>query len=289
MSSGIESSQIRLGPAPEPSLRVSVATLTRVAFPSPSDDELMLAFEHKATLLADGNEPRVEVMAQPLGGALRFRRLSGLQRRVERFQFDSGRSRLEQDFRIFIDPSDWETVRDYCLQELAKGEESDLESNPERELVEEFEDALGVTLLPPQYALKPLRIVLENKPRGTQNVHAPGFPTVRMYKIFEAQVVDAALCQLMVANSANRSAATLREMAIEDARQGGLGRANAILVAPKRRVCDAYSTLPIDARSEPLSFEGSIFNGNVPAVLDGIVVPAFETVSIGFDGDGSVL
>ena len=42
--------EIGVGATDELSLRVSVATLVRVLFKNPSDDELLLALERKATL-----------------------------------------------------------------------------------------------------------------------------------------------------------------------------------------------------------------------------------------------
>ena len=237
----------------------------------------MLALEHKATLRTDGDDPRIVVMAQPFGGAIRILKFAQLQKLLESFRFDSERSRSEQDFRIFIRPSDWVTLRDFCLREFEKGKESDLESDPERELVEEFDDALGVELRPDQYVVKAAGTILENEPVHTVNVHAVGVPTVRIYRVFEAQIADPTLCRAMMANSEAHSSDALRNLAVEDARKGGRGRANAMFVTPMQHLGDAYKAMPPDKRGGPVSFENAILNGNVPALLADIFVPKYQT------------
>lgn len=262
-----------VGRTAELSLRVSVASLARVVFPHPEDGELMLALEHKATLLP--GEERLVVKAQPFGGAVRILDLRALGSLIGDFHFDSERSRSEQDFRLFIRPSDWKSVRDFCLREFGRQEDSALESDPARELVEEFQDALGIELRPDQYLVEPVGTVLENEPVQTRNVRAAGWPTVRVYRVFEAQILDPALCRAMLANDAENSSEVLRNLALDDARQGGLGRANAMLVAPMQGVRDAYLAQSPDQRNRPLPFRSTILDGNVPVVLEGIAVLNF--------------
>src|ERR1700690_705437 len=96
-----------IGATEELSLRVSVATLVRVLFRNPRDGDLMLALERKATLHKAENERIVEVKCQPFGGAIRILDLKRIQGLIGDFHFDSERSRSEQDFRIFIGPSEW--------------------------------------------------------------------------------------------------------------------------------------------------------------------------------------
>jgi hypothetical protein len=133
-----------VGATGELSLRVSVATLVRVVFENPQDGDLMLALEHKATLIAGEGGPRVTVKAQPFGGAIRFLNLTPLQTLIGNFHFDSQRSRSERDFRIFIRPADWDTVREFCLRHFGQENDWVLESDPARELIEEFADALDI-------------------------------------------------------------------------------------------------------------------------------------------------
>ena len=265
-----------VGPTAELSLRVSIATLARVVFPSPEDGQPMLALEHKATLLSGDEEVRVVVKAQPFGGAVRILNYTRLQSVVDGFHFDSQRSRSEEDFRIYIRPSDWEAIRKFCLRNLSQEVESDLESDPARELVEEFEDTMGIELRPDQYRVKPVGTVLENEPAPTGNVYASGFATVRIYRIFEAQIVDPALCRAMVDNSQKHSSQILRSLALDNAQKGGRGRANAMLVATVQSIRDAYLAVPPEVRSARLPFENTHLDGNVPAVLEGIFVPKYR-------------
>ena len=99
-----------IGATQELSLRVSVATLVRVLFENPRDGELMLTLERKATLHETENGRVVEVKSQPFGGAIRIQDLSMMRDLIGDFHFDSEESRSEQDFRIFIRPSDWSVL-----------------------------------------------------------------------------------------------------------------------------------------------------------------------------------
>src|SRR6187200_928878 len=140
-----------IGPTGELSLRVSSATLVRVLLARPTDGEPMLALERKATL-HDGTKGQVvEVKAQPFGGALRIQDLGSLQRILGDFHFDGQESLAEQDFRIFIRPSDWEAVRAFCLRHIHSPKDPILETDPTRELTEEFADTLGIELKQDQY------------------------------------------------------------------------------------------------------------------------------------------
>jgi hypothetical protein len=267
-----------IGPTSEMSLRVSVATLTRVLLPHSKNAEPMVALEHKATLHAVAGVRQVLVRAQPFGGAVRILHFSGLHERVQGFHFDSTQSRDEADFRIFIQPTDWPAVRAYCLRELNQAGDSDLDADPARELVEEVEDALGGKIYPSQYRLKPLWTVLEDRPAPSGNVRAAGVPTVRVYRAFEALIVDPALCRLMLESSERVSGAALREMAMQEARRGGRGRANAVFAAPLGRLQGAYLALPPVERARPLPFAGTLLEGSVAAVLDGVDVPTYRLV-----------
>ena len=75
----------------------------------------MLALERKATVLEDGG---VSVLAQPFGGGIRILDPTSLQKIAGEIQFDSERSKRDQDFRILIPPSKWEAVKRYCLHHL---------------------------------------------------------------------------------------------------------------------------------------------------------------------------
>ncbi len=179
-----------IGATDELSLRVSVATLARVVFKHPGSGEWMLALERKATL----RENKVEVKAQPFGGAIRILDLEAIHDLTGDFHFDSQRSRIEQDFRLFIRPSGWPVLREFCIQRLSRENDPILETDPTRELVEEFADALKINLQPGQYASKPVATVVENEAAPTGNLHAKGIPTVRVYRIFETTITSRLWC-----------------------------------------------------------------------------------------------
>jgi hypothetical protein len=266
---------IAIGPTSELSLRVSVATLSRVVFPHPDDAVSMLALEHKATLISDDTGSQVITKAQPFGGAVRITDTNLLGQIAGTFNFDSEKSREERDFRIYIRPSSWEAVRNFCIQQMSAGTGSVLEHDPARELVEEFEDALGIQLEPDQYTLNPIGIALENEPVPTANPRAAGYPTVRIYQVDEAQIQDPGLCRSMVGNSQMHPFQVLSSMARNNARDGGQGRANAMLVAPLEQVRDAILATPLNQRGEPMKFKDTLLDGNVGALFNDIAVPRY--------------
>ena len=195
-----------VGPTQELSLRVSVATLARIILPNTEDGQPVLALEHKATVRkakkgmpGESQTPPI-VNAQPFGGAVRLLDYNRLLRLIEDFHFDSEHSHQEGDFRLYIQPSDWEIVRWFCLENFATGHDSVLEASPERELIEEFHDTLGIELHAKQYTVKPVGTVLEDQPQPSDNIYATGAPTVRIYRVFEVQIPDPVLFRAMVAN-----------------------------------------------------------------------------------------
>lgn len=265
-----------VGPTPELSLRVSVATLARVLFPHPEDGRTMLALEHKATVLPGTSEPQVNVQAQPFGGAVRLLKPANLLARLGTFNYDSERSQTERDFRVFIQPASWPAILAFCCGELEGGGRAAIEGDPTRELEEEFAEALEIRLQPAQYLLEQVGLVVEKGPMPTGNPRAPGQPTARIYWVHEVTLRDAVLCRSMMALSERESAPHLREAALEGARDGGHGRANGILVVPLARVRAAYQALPPAARGEPLPLAGALLAGNVAAVLANVRVPKYE-------------
>ena len=269
------SSEIGIGTTDELRLRVSVAALVRVLFPHPSNGRLMLALERKATLLEEDGWRFVDVKAQPFGGALRLHDLKSLQERIGDFHFDSEESRAEQDFRIFIRPADWETVRAFCLKHLGPPNGSVLESNPIRELREEFADALGMDLKPDQYTYQAVGTVVEDQPSPTENTHARGYPTTRIYRIFEARILDRALASAMIENSESCSDEDLRQRALQHFQIGKAGRANAVLTLPFREVNDFYVAIPLERRNTPILLHNYQLDETVAAILDGVRVPKY--------------
>ena len=260
------------------SLRVSAATLVRVLFENPKDGNLTLALERKATLRTDENGHTIDVKSQPFGGAARIRDLGTLQDRIGDFHFDSEQSRSEQDFRIFVRPSDWEVVRQFCIQHFSLVDDPILETDPRRELAEEFADALKINLRPDQYTYQPIATVVQDNPTPTANIHAKGYPTVRVYRVFEAFILDPALAHIMLTNSESFSYQDLCKLAEDNAQNGGKGKANAILALPMKFIRDVYLAMPPNERNVPVIVKNNRLDETVPAVLEGITQPQYQRV-----------
>ena len=265
-----------IGATEELSLRVSVATLVRVLFENPREGDLMLALERKATLYEAESERIVEVKCQPFGGAIRILDLKSIQELIGDFHFDSERSRSEQDFRIFIRPADWPVVREFCVQHLTQDGNPILETDPGRELAEEFADALKIKLKSVQYIQKPVATVVEDNPAATENIHAEGALTARVYRVFEATITDSSLALAMITNSEALSDADLQELVRQDAQSGGKGRANAIMAIPIKRINDFYLAKSSKERDRPVPFEKNRLAETVPVVLEGIAIPKYQ-------------
>jgi len=271
--------EIGVAATKELSLRVSVATLVRVVFKHPGNNEWMLALERKATLHETGNGHVIEIKSQPFGGAIRILDLKRMRALIGDYHFDSEHSRSEQDFRIFIRPSDWSAVREFCMEHLNHVDDPVLETDPARELVEEFADALTINLKPEQYVSRPVAIVVEEDPAPTNNTHASGHLTARVYRIFEARMLDSSLSHAMLTNSEGHSNHDLHELALEDARDGGKGRANAMFALPLKLISNAYLAMLPEARNSPISFEDNQLDETVAAILEGVSVPKYQRLS----------
>lgn len=254
-------------------LRVSVATYDQVIFLHPENKTWMLALERKATVYKDGS---LHVRSQPFGGGVRILDSSSLKEILGEIEFDSDRSKQEGDFRILIPSSKWESVKQYCLSHLENLYDSELESTPDRELVEEFEETLHVDLKPGQYMAEPICSVVEDSPVWTENWYARGFPTVRVYRIYKVQIVDKTLCKLMLETDKKYSDEDLGILALNDFQQGGKGHINSVLALPLNIVLEAYHILPPESRYRKIKIEGHILDESVLAVLEKIDVPQYQ-------------
>jgi hypothetical protein len=261
-----------IGATSELNLRVSVATLVRVIFKHPGNGEWMLALERQATL----HENKVEVQTKPFGGAIRILDFDAIHDLIGDFHFDSERSYAEQDFRLFIRPSSWPALRKFCIQHISRDNDPILETDPSRELVEEFTDALKIKLQPEQYTSQPVATVVENEAMPTENIHAKGFYTVRVYRVFVATITHPALAHAMLKNSESLSQARMCELALEDAHNDGKGRANAVLALPLKAITDTYLALSPKERNHPILFKQGRFDETVAAVLEGINVLKYQ-------------
>lgn len=253
----------------EQSLRVSVATYNQVVFPHPENGMTMLALERKGTVRKDGS---VNVRAQPFGGGVKILDPFSLERMLGELKFDSERSKQEQDFRILIPPSKWDQVKQYCLRHLEDLADNELESSPVRELTEEFEETLGVDIQPEQYTFQPIESVVENTPVWTKNWYASGFPTVRVYRTYLVNLLDADLCKTLLAASQRVSDQTLGKQAMES----GTGRANSVLALPLNSVTEAWLAIPPEARYRNINLDGYELDESVLAILGDVDVPQYH-------------
>lgn len=255
------------------SLRVSVATLNRVILGHPKNENIMLALERKASVSNDGS---VRVRAQPFGGGVRILDQAQLQTLIGQVRFDSERSEREGDFRILIAPSQWELVKQYSLRHLAGQDDMELESLPHRELIEEFAETLSFSLQPHQYTFRPTGFVIENQPIPTDHANVQRRPTVRLYRTFEVEIVDIALCHIMLSANQRYSDEELGQLALEDSRNGGRGHAKSILILPLNLVLEAYLALPPEIRHQKMVIENHRIDESVLAVLGEVDVPEYE-------------
>ena len=269
---------VGVGATAELSLRVSIATLVRVLFRSPNNNELMLALERKATLRRAEVGGQVRVKSQPFGGAIRILDLSVMHDVVGDFHFDSARSQAEQDFRIFIRPAAWSSIREFCLQHIVLDEDPILETSPRRELVEEFSEALRIDLRREQYVCKPVATKVENRAISTDNIYAEGTPTVRVYRIYEATIADSFLTDAMLKYSDGLSHQSLCELAIADARSGRRGKANACLTLPWEPLQSFYRAMVPAERNIPILFKQNRLDSTVAAILEEIDVSRYQRV-----------
>lgn len=250
-------------------LRVSVATYDQVSFPHPEHGTTMLALERKATVLKDGS---VKVRAQPFGGGVKILNSTSLEEMLGELRFDSDRSKRDQDLRILIEPSQWEMVRQYCLLHLHDPNDPELESAPDRELVEEFEETMGVELKPSQYTVQAMGFAIEDHPVWTENWYARGFPTVRVYRIYNVKILDAELCKFVLDISQRVSDEELGKRALEN----GNGRANSVIALPLERVRESFLALPAEKRFAKVEMDHHRLDESVLAVLEGVDVPQYQ-------------
>jgi len=256
-------------------LRVSVATYNQVIFPHPENGMTMLALERKGTVLEDGS---IDVRAQPFGGGVRILNSDSLKNILGEFQFDCERSNREKDFRILIPPSKWDEVKQYCLCHLENPDDPELETIPDRELVEEFEETIHVDLDPRQYTVRPMGFVVEDHPVWTGNWHARGYLTVRIYSTFEVQITDIELCKTMLAINRQYSDQEFGMRALEDSGRGGNGRVNTILTLPLNVVRESYLALPPEKRYAKIMVDNHKLDESVLVILDNVEVPQYQRI-----------
>lgn len=258
-------------------LRVSVGTLVRVLFASPEDGRTMLALEHIATLRKTIEKPEVIVRVKPFGGSVQITNVRKLKERIGDFHYDSEKSRKEKDFRLMVYPESWKEIKEICREHFKEKGIVILDRSPVRELAEEFEDSLKIKITPQQYTLKLLNMIIQDAPVKTDNIRAQGFPTVRVYYIFEATIISQEIITLMLKNSKHDTPEVLRKIVNEEADHGRRGRANSILTLDLKEITDKYKSVSFEMRNEAVKFGKYRFDGNIVAVLPDINAPYYKS------------
>ena len=266
---------IGIGVTDELSLRVSIGVLVKVLFENPDNGQTMMAFERTATLREISGKSEVIVKTKPFGGGIRIINPQALKERIGNFHYDSERSRQERDFRILVHPDSWKKIKEICM-DVKKMKEGFLDTSPDQELIEEFKDCLKIKITPEQYNLKYRGIVIEDFPSETNNVHAQGIPTVRIYYLVEASINSSDIIRLMLDSNRYYSDKDLQKIALEEAKDGGRGRANAVFTINIDDLREFYHSISINKLSGLIPFREHQLDGNVVAVLDEIEHPKYK-------------
>jgi hypothetical protein len=269
---------IGIGPGKEFSLRISVAAIVAVKFTDPENNKTLLALERAATVHTKNEKPEVTVKAKPFGGGARLLDPERLSKLIGGFNFDSERSLKEEDFRILTNPVSWEKIKKICIAHLEETDNGILDTGPERELEEEFEDCLSIKIRPEDYSLKDKGMVIEDSPVNTKNINAPGSPTVRVYYLYEALIKNRQIIDLAMNNSKRYSDDDLAGMAHQDLKKGGKGRANAVLVVDPDKLRRFYHSVPTGKQGELIKFEEHLLDGNVPALFEDISSHKYQRI-----------
>ena len=255
------------GATNELSVRVSVAVLVRLLFNNPGDGKIMLVLERTANLQPIEGNLEVLVRAKPFGGAVMLLNPQALQDMIGHFNYDSEKSRQERDFRIMIQPSSWKKIKKICRDHFHGTEKGILDDSPVRELEEELQDSLAVKIKADNFKLRLTNMIIENVPQKTKNMRARDFSTFRIYYIYEALLQDPKLITMVLENSKGYSDKDLHELAYQDKRQGGRGRANAVLALPLDEVFEKYRSVSNDNRRRSMYFKEHLLDGNVWAII----------------------
>jgi hypothetical protein len=137
---------------------------------------------------------------------------------------------------------------------------------------------LKISLKTDQYILQAIGTIVEDDLSMTENFYG-GYPTARIYRIFEARILDRSLSSAMRRISENYTDENLRESARLDSRNGGHGRANAVLTLPSEQIHAAYRSVPLEKRNTPIWFHGHQLDETVAAVLEDVSVPKYRRIS----------
>jgi hypothetical protein len=255
--------RIGVGATKKLSLRVSVAALVSVLFDHPDNGKRMLGLEQFATLHEIDGQSNLSIRAKAFGGAVRLIDPQALAGLIGTFHYDSKLSRHEHDFRILIHPTSWEQVKHICREHINQPEKKILEISPVRELTEEFLDTLQVKITSDQYVLKSRGMIVQDRPQATHNLRLAGFPTVRIYYLFDAFLHGPELITKILKSNHPGSAEDL----YEKVRQVGKRKVNTVLALQLDELKKFYHAYPADQQQIPQRFGEHLLDGNVQALI----------------------
>jgi hypothetical protein len=172
----------------------------------------------------------------------------------------------------------WQAVKRVCVEQFNQNQGPIFETDPNRELVEEFFDTLHIYLTPNQIFTYQGEIIIEEHPSSSHNTRALGYPTVRVYNVYENWIKDTQIIEMILENSRSITNIKLKEMALSDAKNGGSGRENAVVALPYTELVEFLSRLPIEKRIKRVAYKGHIISPSVFAILEGIANPKYRKV-----------
>jgi hypothetical protein len=253
-----------VGSTGDMNMRISAAVIIRLCFQHPVSAQPMLALERTATRRGE----QIEVRAKPFGGGIQILDLEAMRAAVGDFRFDSHRSRAELDLRIFIPPEKKDGFVEFCLEQFRSSQPAILDTLPERELVEELHDSLGIQVSMAQFKVQWVKAVVEGTPIPSSSPRARDVLTHHIYTIYQVSVVDPRLAQALFANSELLADEDLERIARQDLARGGWGRANAILALPWDLLQRAFADCSPEDRHRDLSLFGHCLTSSVRHLLD---------------------
>jgi hypothetical protein len=105
-----------------------------------------------------------------------------------------------------------------------------------------------------------------------------GALTARVYRVFEARILDASLAQAMMATSQGYSDRDLQHRVLVDFQKGSPAWANTVLTLPLKQISSLCAATLSEERGQPILFQNHSIDETVAAVLGGLNVPKYQRV-----------
>ncbi|MFA5928891.1 MAG: hypothetical protein WC838_06310 [Candidatus Margulisiibacteriota bacterium] len=281
---------IGIGETEKLSLRVSTAVLAHVVFTDPATGESFAVLERKAKVNTGKNKK--DIQAQPLGGGSRLKSPQILLNNIGEFNYDNKDSRDNGDFRVYIAPAKWALTKKFCLDNFRE-QSGIIETSVERELAEEFLDALGVkydenaitselftklrsaleisdTDHSPLFTITNIGTEVESEspfattgPLRSTKLGMEGISTQRVYNIQHVAITHPNLIAKIKTASSKTNEDILTEAERNAARSSkGEGKATSLLIVPQAKLEETYKNT--EGRAV---IDGHVIADNVPPTI----------------------